>query len=549
MTSQNSRGQCLDGYVRVSQVAGRQGDSFISPQVQRETIERLAAFNGLTLGEIVEERDVSGGKKVRDRELGRLVEKVEAGQSDGVIVWKLSRFSRRMLDAVEAATRITAAGGRLLASDFDSSAPMGKALLGLMSGLAEEELDARRAGWHAAKTKAVGRGIHISANVPFGYLRPRGERNPRTGKEPTLPLEEDLATSWAVKELFERRAAGESWGSLRQWLVDNELPTVRGADWSVSTLQGLVKNRVYLGEARGAGNGQATPNAHKALIDERIWYAAQGRRGMRRDMKESPSVLRGLVRCGGCRYTMSSRGPDKYGAVVFYCAAKTACPDPTVVTALGVNGRVALEDVVVALVRERERQREERIVFEGFDLSLDVTAEDEEIAKLEAKRDEDAKDSEMEAALGGRQELKRHLAGLTARIMELRAAREEKLGQLGRSSGRPFAEFWEKWDSGEMSMEEKRARLAGVIQAVFVNPAGPGGHPARGAPKLDEQLRRRWFADRVQIVWTDDPPLVDIPRQGLAGYRVTPWPFPDAVDSDPDVLGVVPLQPEVEAAG
>ena len=49
----------FDGYVRVSRVGRREGESFISPHIQRETIERLAKAKGLKLGEVVEELDVS----------------------------------------------------------------------------------------------------------------------------------------------------------------------------------------------------------------------------------------------------------------------------------------------------------------------------------------------------------------------------------------------------------------------------------------------------------------------------------------------------------
>ena len=50
---------------------------------------------------------MSGGKRIDERELGRLVDQIEQGESAGLIVWKLSRFSRNLLDAVEAATRIS----------------------------------------------------------------------------------------------------------------------------------------------------------------------------------------------------------------------------------------------------------------------------------------------------------------------------------------------------------------------------------------------------------------------------------------------------------
>src|SRR5262245_2566099 len=120
----------MDGYIRISKVNGRNGDSFLAPKIQRDTIERIAREKGFELGEVVEEHDVSGGKKVRDRELGRLVEKVEAGETAGLIVWKVTRFSRNLLDAVETMTRVDKAKGRLIADDYDSKAPMAKALLG-----------------------------------------------------------------------------------------------------------------------------------------------------------------------------------------------------------------------------------------------------------------------------------------------------------------------------------------------------------------------------------------------------------------------------------
>ncbi len=52
----------LDGYIRVSRVGGRGGDSFISPAVQRDQIERWAAMRGATIVKWHEEYDQSGGK-------------------------------------------------------------------------------------------------------------------------------------------------------------------------------------------------------------------------------------------------------------------------------------------------------------------------------------------------------------------------------------------------------------------------------------------------------------------------------------------------------
>ncbi len=49
----------MDGYVRVSRVAGRKGESYISPKVQRDKITGWAKLHEVPLGEVVVEEDVS----------------------------------------------------------------------------------------------------------------------------------------------------------------------------------------------------------------------------------------------------------------------------------------------------------------------------------------------------------------------------------------------------------------------------------------------------------------------------------------------------------
>ena len=83
----------FDAYIRVSRTGGREGDGFYSLDIQADVIGRLARANDLEIGETV-----SGGRATADRELERLVRKVEEGASGGVIAWKLSRFSRSLAD-------------------------------------------------------------------------------------------------------------------------------------------------------------------------------------------------------------------------------------------------------------------------------------------------------------------------------------------------------------------------------------------------------------------------------------------------------------------
>ncbi len=81
----------LDIYIRVSDVRGRSGESFISPRDQEERCLALARARGYEIGEVFEELDVSGGNMRRPK-LEEAIARVEAGLSAGIIVAKLDRF-------------------------------------------------------------------------------------------------------------------------------------------------------------------------------------------------------------------------------------------------------------------------------------------------------------------------------------------------------------------------------------------------------------------------------------------------------------------------
>jgi site-specific DNA recombinase len=302
----------FSGYIRVSAVAGREGDSFISPDVQRETIERLARAVGAELGEIVEELDVSGGKPIDARELGRLVRAVEAGESEGIIVWKVSRFTRSLRDGVNAAYRVKDSGGRLIADDYDSAAKGSGMILGALAGRAEDEREERRQGFADARTRAVKRGA-FPAETPYGYRR--GE----AGK-----LEPEPEPAAVVRALFRMRDDGLPLSEIAR-RVSEIAPTPRGGrSWTHSTIRQILRNRVYLGEQR---HGQdVNPSAHDALVSEALYLRVQTvKPAPKVDPRDrSASTLLGgrgsLLRCACCgrklRYLKANRPGSRDS---YYC--------------------------------------------------------------------------------------------------------------------------------------------------------------------------------------------------------------------------------------
>src|ERR1035437_9244175 len=92
-------------YVRVSKVAGREGESFISPSEQRRSIAACAARKGVQIVTYLEELDESGGSNKRPK-WQEAIRQVEQGEVGAVVVWNLSRFSRNLVHAKQAVERL-----------------------------------------------------------------------------------------------------------------------------------------------------------------------------------------------------------------------------------------------------------------------------------------------------------------------------------------------------------------------------------------------------------------------------------------------------------
>ena len=209
----------MDVYIRVSRVGAREGDSFRSPAIQRSEAKDWARRNAVTLGKVVEELDVSGGLAAEDRELERLVRRVEQGMTQGVIVPKVSRFARNLRVTADAAGRIIDAGGRLVATEdgYDSAQPGSQVILGALGGLAEHERALSQEGWRKATAGAVEEGVHIACRAPLGYRR-RDELEPSGGSNGRLVVDPETAPH--VRRAFELRAEGVSYRRICDYLAE-----------------------------------------------------------------------------------------------------------------------------------------------------------------------------------------------------------------------------------------------------------------------------------------------------------------------------------------
>src|SRR5262245_20846807 len=129
----------LDAYVRVSQVAGREGDSFISPAQQRDKIRMWAELRGVEIARWHDaDLDQTGGKLSRPN-FDKALRRVRAGKTGGIVVSKLDRFSRAgVADALKLIESIIEAGGQVASVEegIDPTTPTGEFTMTVFLALA-----------------------------------------------------------------------------------------------------------------------------------------------------------------------------------------------------------------------------------------------------------------------------------------------------------------------------------------------------------------------------------------------------------------------------
>jgi DNA invertase Pin-like site-specific DNA recombinase len=169
------------GYVRVS--TSEQADSGASIKAQREAIRAEAARRGWELVRFYS--DTASGKSLARRKgLAQAVRVLEKGQAEALVVAKLDRLSRSLLDFAGLMDRSGRKGWSLVALDVgvDTTTPSGEAMVGVLAVFAqfERKLIAQRTRDALAVKKAEGVRLGRPTSLPvavskrLALLRGRG---------------------------------------------------------------------------------------------------------------------------------------------------------------------------------------------------------------------------------------------------------------------------------------------------------------------------------------------------------------------------------------
>jgi site-specific DNA recombinase len=404
-----------------------------------------------------EEIDQSGARLQRPM-FQEALTRCERAETGGIIVARLDRFARSAVDALESIKRLNEAGARLVSveDNFDGSTPMGRFAIGILTLIAELELERIKENWTTAVRAAIERGVHISARPPTGYRRDESGR-----------LVRDEPAASAIREVFRRRALGASWEQLAQFLEAEEVfPTSGNRHWSRAGIQRLVKNPAYLGQARSGAI--VNELAHEPLVIRAEFDAAQSVRKSLFTAHDgsvaSQAMLGGLARCAGCGHTLKITGNTnrKTGAryPVYYCVGRYAsgpCPARASIRADKLDAYV--EAQVLAALKE-----------EGGLLATAVEASEQiEQAARRVQEAEHELDLYLTSELLSRIGQERFLQGVDARqqaIDEARAELEQLHSQSVMAEELTSGDLLTAWPT--LSIQERRQLLHGLFDRVVL---------------------------------------------------------------------------------
>jgi DNA invertase Pin-like site-specific DNA recombinase len=331
-------------YTRKSTEEGLEME-FNSLDAQREACEAYIASQRsegwVELADRYDDGGFSGGTLERPA-LKRLLADIEEGGIDVVVVYKIDRLSRSLMDFAKLVEVFDRRGVTFVSvtQSFNTTTSMGRLTLNILLSFAQferEVIGERIRDKFAASRK---KGMWMGGFVPLGY----------SVKDRKLVINEPEAAT--VRMIFERFVEVGSATMLARTLVAEGVATRRGRAVDKGFLYKLLNNRVYIGEA--VHKGTAYPGEHKAIISRALWDKVHGilrespRVRAARTRASTPALLKGLIfGPTGCAMTPTHtrRGEKLYRYYVSQSVLKRgpeACP----------VGRVSAAEIEAAVVSQ-----------------------------------------------------------------------------------------------------------------------------------------------------------------------------------------------------
>lgn len=291
--------------------------------VQREGCTHYILSQGWQVeqGLVFVDEGYSGGTLDRPS-LARLRQMVAAGLVDCVVVFKLDRLSRSVVDTVNLVLREWEGHTHLKSArePVDTASAMGKQFFYLLVSYAEWERNVIRERTLSGKLRRAREGRNPGFRPPFGYTR-----GPEPGSFERVDAEAAL-----VQRIFDMYLAGQGARSIAAHLGADGLRFREGRPFTESTVRAILANRLYTGQlVYGQGDTAVVAPVQGAapLVSTQTFAAAAALRLGRQAAPapraaSSPYLLTGALFCR-CGAGMVAAAKGRTGSAAYYiCGAQ-----------------------------------------------------------------------------------------------------------------------------------------------------------------------------------------------------------------------------------
>ena len=221
--------------------------------------------------------------------LRRLMADITMGLVDVIVVYKIDRLSRSLMDFSKLVEVMDAHGVTFVSvtQSFNTTTSMGRLTLNILLSFAqfEREVIGERIRDKFAASRA--RGVWMGGKVPLGY----------DVCDRKLVVNE--AEAAVVRRVFEGFVELESGTALATMLQAERRTSKTGRLLNKGDVYRLLDNQTYVGEA--AHKGQVYPGQHTAIISRALWdqvHAAlkeSPRVRANKNRNQTPALLKGLI--------------------------------------------------------------------------------------------------------------------------------------------------------------------------------------------------------------------------------------------------------------
>ena len=233
------------------------------------------AFNNWEYYKTYSDGGISGGTMERPG-LQALLEEVHAGKVQVVVVYKVDRLSRSIIDFHKMMQEFDRYGCNFVSitQSFDTSNSMGKLTLNMLLSFAqfEREVSAERVRDKIAASKA--KGLWMGGNLPLGY---DVDDRHLVVNEPEAEI---------VRQVFQKYLETQNMLGVAEWLNKQGIHTKKwvtkhsqrtrgGEPFKKNTVQRMLTNPVYLGKITHYAQNKIYNGVHKPIISRELWEQVQ----------------------------------------------------------------------------------------------------------------------------------------------------------------------------------------------------------------------------------------------------------------------------------